>query len=117
MTVDLYTSHADMLEWFQLKFPELWKTMGECTHHFDDQHLNPYHLEGTVQNHTMMVFLNSQHFSIENHHVKWSTLLHDIGKPMAREVVEKHVDFGELSDEEVYEKYKHLVDDFVDKEG
>jgi len=36
-----------------------------------------------------MVFKNSEHFSPHNPYVKWSTILHDTGKPMAREVVEE----------------------------
>mgnify|MGYP002640157623 CR=1 FL=1 len=86
--VSIDSSINDMLEWFQLEFPELWKEMGESTHHYSKTKVNPYHLEGSVQNHTLMVCLQARNFSPKNDLVRWSTLLHDIGKPLAREVVE-----------------------------
>ena len=86
--ITLETPHSQILKWFQLEFPELTKSMNECTHHFDEEHVNPYHLEGTIWAHTCLVFKNSQIFSPERHHVKWSSLLHDIGKPTACERLE-----------------------------
>jgi len=88
MSISLETSHSQILKWFQLEFPELTKSMNECTHHFDEEHVNPYHLEGTIWAHSMLVYKNSEIFSPNRHHVKWSALLHDIGKPLACERVE-----------------------------
>lgn len=115
MTLNI--KHSDLIKWFQLTFPQLVKDMKNADHHYDEENLNPYHLEGDVWTHTNMVFKNSEIFSTDNDYVKWSTLLHDIGKFLAMETVEKHVDFGDLTDEEVYEKYKYLVDKFIEKEN
>jgi putative nucleotidyltransferase with HDIG domain len=87
--IDLKTKHSDLIAWFQISFPDLVQSMKDANHHFDDQHLNPYHLEGDVWTHTNMVFKNSDHFSQDNDYVKWSSILHDIGKPRSREVVEE----------------------------
>jgi len=48
--------------------------------------LNPYHLEGDVFTHTMMVCLMARQVAPNNDVVRWSSLLHDIGKPGARRV-------------------------------
>ena len=42
---------------FQLDYPELVKLMKESNHHFSEGNLNPYHLEGDIWCHTMMVCL------------------------------------------------------------
>jgi predicted kinase len=87
--ITLETTHSDLVKWFQLEFPELVQSMKDASHHYDDQNLNPYHLEGDVWTHTNMVYQNSLHFSPSNPWVKFSTLFHDIGKPTAREVVDE----------------------------
>lgn len=81
-------SHFEVLKWFQLNYPDLVQSMRDSDHHFDGENLNPYHMENCVWSHTMLVFKNSQFFSKGNHYVKWSSLLHDIGKVGAREEVE-----------------------------
>jgi hypothetical protein len=87
--INLETKHSDLISWLQLEFPELVQSMRDACHHYDENNLNPYHLEGDVWTHTNMVFKNSEHFSPFNHYVKWSTMLHDGGKPLSREVVEE----------------------------
>lgn len=84
----LNAKHSDLIKWFQLTFPQLVKDMKNADHHYDEENLNPYHIEGDVWTHTNMVFKNSEIFSTGNDYVKWSTLLHDIGKPIAREVLD-----------------------------
>lgn len=86
--ITLHTPHSQILKWFQLEFKALWKSMEDCTHHFDEDHINPYHVEGKISSHTMLVFKLSQVFSPDRLHVKWSTLLHDCGKPAACEILE-----------------------------
>jgi predicted kinase len=85
--MNLETKHSDLISWLQLEFPELVQSMKDADHHYDAENLNPYHLEGDVWTHTNMVFKNSEHFSPDNNYVKWSTMLHDVGKPLAREEV------------------------------
>lgn len=113
----LDTKHFEIVKWFQLNFPELTKDMHDCSHHYDEDNLNAYHLEGDIFTHTMMVYKIAELLSNDNDLVKWSTLLHDIGKPRSMEIVEKHVEFDGLSDEGIYEKYQYLVDDFIEKEN
>lgn len=86
MTVGLKSNTNELVHWFQTEFPDLAKSMRDSTHHYDEQLLNPYHLEGDVFTHTMMVCLQATNIAPNNDHVRWSSLLHDIGKPGARKV-------------------------------
>ena len=61
--------------------------MKESSHHYDLENLNPYHLEGDVFTHTMMVV--NQVPDSASQEVLIAALLHDIGKPMARETKEE----------------------------
>lgn len=75
--------------WLQTEFPELWADMDESNHNFSPTALNPYHLEGRVSTHTLMVAKIAQMYN-EDEIVQWAALLHDIGKPLARvEIPEK----------------------------
>jgi len=84
----------ELLSWFQTNYPHLQKALQECTHHFDNQNLNPYHIEGDCWSHTLLVckVAELREYDIV---VKVSALLHDIGKPKARRVNSKnnHVRF------------------------
>lgn len=81
--------HNHQVAWFQRTFPELAASMRQSSHHYNDQHLNPYHLEGDVLCHTMMVCLQASKIAPTNTAVKWAALLHDTGKPLARAVNEE----------------------------
>lgn len=85
--IGLETSHNRILVWFLKTFPELSQSMKECSHFYDDTHINPYHVEDGIFCHSLMVFKNSQIFCTDNNHVKYSSLFHDLGKPIAREEV------------------------------
>ena len=87
--IDLTTPKDQLIEWFQMEFPELVQSMKDCSHHYDDQNLNAYHLESDIFTHTMMVYKQAENFSPNNKFVKFSALLHDIGKPMSMEIVEE----------------------------
>ena len=113
--INLKTTHSQLIKWFQLEFPELVQTMKDCSHHYDAEHINAYHLEGDIWTHTCLVFKNSQVFSPENDYIKFSTLFHDIGKILAVETVEIPISFENLTDEEIYYKYKDLIDEFIEK--
>lgn len=73
---------GQLIKWFQLNFPDMVKAMKESDHHFDEKNINPYHIEGDVFTHTMMVCKQAEN---ENFRVQVAALLHDVGKPMCRE--------------------------------
>jgi len=88
-TINLHSDHNTILVWFLKTFPELTKSMKNCSHNFDEiDGINPYHTCGDIFTHTMMVFKNSQIFSVDNPYTIWSAILHDIGKPLASERIE-----------------------------
>lgn len=78
---------SELVTWIQLKYPKLVKAMKECSHHLDEKNLNPHHLEGDVWTHTLMVLNQVPESASEV--VKIAALLHDIGKPMVREISDK----------------------------
>lgn len=72
-----------LVSWIQKEYPQIVKAMQESTHHYGEQHLNPYHLEGSVWGHVLMVAKQAEK---GNQLVKIAALLHDIGKPACRTV-------------------------------
>jgi predicted kinase len=46
----------DLLKHFQEWNPELVKMMQNCSHHFNSEHLSPWHLEDTVWTHTILMY-------------------------------------------------------------
>lgn len=80
-------SDYEILELFMKNNPQLVQEMIESDHNYSQTDLNPHHLEGSVWSHTMMVYNQAKPHSLA---VKIASLLHDIGKPACREVVEKN---------------------------
>ncbi len=78
----------NLLEWFQMEYPDLVQRMKNCSHHYDNQTLNPFHLEGDVFSHTLMVHLLAIRNYPDNIVLHLATLLHDIGKPDVRTIKE-----------------------------
>jgi len=77
-------SMTELVSWFQTEFVELSDAMKNSDHASAPGEVNAYHVEGTVWAHTMMVC----HEARFDHKVnKIAALLHDVGKPLAREVI------------------------------
>lgn len=103
----------DLIEWFQLNYPEIKRDMQRCQHNFNDRDINPYHIEGDCWTHTMMVCKIAE-IKEYNRAVKLSALLHDIGKPKSRRVNPKnnHVQF--FGHEKISAKMaKPIVDNLI----
>ena len=75
---------SELVNWFQIEFAELALDMKLSNHNAVNNEPNPYHLEDNVWTHTMMVCLRAQD---GNNVVKLTALLHDVGKPYARDVI------------------------------
>lgn len=48
--------YIELLQYFQEWNPEIVDMMRNCSHHFDSNNLNPYHLCGDVWTHTMLMY-------------------------------------------------------------
>lgn len=77
-------SMTELVNWFQTEFIDLARAMKDSDHASEDGQPNAYHVEGTVWAHTMMVCSQARY---DNTVVKLCALLHDVGKPTAREVI------------------------------
>jgi len=105
-----------LLNWFQTTYPHLKQALLECHHNFDNTDTNPYHIEGDCWSHTMMVCKIAQLHGYDKV-VQVSALLHDIGKPNARQInpLNNHVQF--FGHEEISAKMAEpLVADLVKRE-
>jgi len=69
----------EILTWFNNNYQDLINEMKNCSHNLSDLELSPYHGEGSVWTHTMMVYSHlTPEASIE---LRLAAILHDIGKP------------------------------------
>lgn len=62
--------YIKLLQSFQEWNPELVEKMRNCSHHFDSDNLHPYHTEGDVWTHTMMMYndlLSNYHQMVDDH--------------------------------------------------
>ncbi|CAA6804260.1 MAG: Unknown protein [uncultured Sulfurovum sp.] len=84
----------ELLQWFQITYPELKRSLLECNHNFDENDTNPYHVEGDCWSHTMMVCKIAELHGYDKV-VQVAALLHDIGKPPSRNInmENNHVQF------------------------
>lgn len=79
-------SMAELVNYIQINFTELCNSMKASNHAAQDNEPNPYHLEDDVWGHTMMVSLQAQNDNACKVN-KLAAILHDTGKPLAREVI------------------------------
>jgi len=73
----------ELIHWFQVEFSELADAMKNSDHAVTGDEPNPYHIEGDVFCHTMLVCQRAEIMDVPKIN-KICALLHDIGKPMAR---------------------------------
>lgn len=78
----------DIIIWFIDNYPNKFKVM-KLTDHSTDIHNNPYHMEGSVWTHTMMVMTYLSKYSSHKDYklLLFCALLHDIGKPECQELL------------------------------
>jgi putative nucleotidyltransferase with HDIG domain len=83
-----------LIEWFTHNYPHIKSDMRQCTHTDTISEINPYHIEDDCWSHTMLVCKIAEIARCDRD-VLVAALLHDIGKPTAREVnpFNKHVRF------------------------
>lgn len=74
----------ELLESFYLYDSDLYDAIYFCSHNYNDENLNPWHLEGSVLNHTILVMKEAEKFKDEK--LLYAALLHDIGKVFTRKV-------------------------------
>ena len=105
-----------LVEWFQLNFPKHHQALIQCNHNFDQEDLNPYHLESDCWSHTMLVCKVAE-LSGYDKVVQVSALLHDIGKPESRKVNPRndHVQF--FGHEEISASMSESVLKQMEEEG
>jgi len=104
-------------EYFIDNYIEIFRRMKDCDHGNGDS-LNPYHLEGSVWNHTQMVLdaLDAE----TNSTLLLAALLHDVGKPFVRVVEGDRVWFsghtgrGTMEVIDIVKDVKANLDDFSD---
>lgn len=76
----------ELVAWFQVNFPLLANDMKASNHNAAADEPNPYHIEDTIWTHAMMVCLRAENEG-SNKIVKIAALLHDTGKPEARDLI------------------------------
>ena len=77
-----------LIEWFSKKYSDIKWDMQRCHHSFAKGEVNPYHIEDDCWSHTMLVCKVCE-LKGYSRVVQVACLLHDIGKPKAREVKHK----------------------------
>lgn len=69
----------EVVQWFKRNYPEIISKMKEISHDLSHEEQSPYHSEGDIYTHTLMVYNNIED---ENDiELELAALLHDIGKP------------------------------------
>ncbi len=70
-----------MVEKFIKLFPEHYEKMNEVRHGYENSGYNPFHMEGSIWAHSMMVLNQAMTRYPDSEVMHLSALLHDLGKP------------------------------------
>jgi predicted kinase len=87
MTLSTQHQSAHWVQWLMQSHPNLVVAMQQSNHHYSPEHLNPWHLEGDVWTHSLLVLQAYAHSDQPDVCVGLTALLHDIGKPQAARVL------------------------------
>lgn len=78
---------SELVNWFMINFTELCEDMQNSTHSVNTNEPNPYHTgDDQIWTHTMMVCMRAE-MENSNKITLVSALLHDIGKPLSKEII------------------------------
>jgi len=80
---------SEILKKFILQNPDIVHRMRCCDHSYDGNHLNPFHLEGDVWSHTLMVLKGIEcngHHNVIDYGSVISAIFHDVGKVYTRNI-------------------------------
>lgn len=113
--------NKQILEWFEKNYKHLQEKMKKSEHAYDNENPNPYHLEGNVWVHTMMVYKEANILTTKVE-ILLAALLHDVGKPDSREVLHdtkrvrffSHENISTVLSIDILLKYKATVDENID---
>lgn len=78
---------ASWIQWLVQEHSELVQAMRKLSHHYSPSHLSPWHLEGDVWSHSLLVAQAYVQRNQLDSCVGLCALLHDIGKPVAAKVL------------------------------
>jgi len=84
-----------LVTWFVKNYPENYNLMNKTFHEFSTDNMSPWHGEGSVWTHTMMVMTYIEYLNINQFDkdiLLTTGLLHDIGKPYAIEFIPSNGD-------------------------
>jgi len=100
-----YNVEMNMVEWLQTHYMDLVISMQRSSHHSDSlKSLNPYHLEGDVWSHTLLVLEKAKERGYDEA-TQFALLCHDIMKPACRR---DNGDRTSFKGHEIYSAYKSL---------
>lgn len=66
----------DILNWFVKNYPLIYQKMKDCSHTHSNGSINPFHQEGTIETHSLLVLDLANN---DPNHI-FAAILHDIGK-------------------------------------
>lgn len=79
---------TELIRWFNARCPGFVKAMKQTDHGLDSNNLNPFHLEGGIFTHSMMVLKEVDRLDFliprDKYLLSIVALCHDIGKPLTR---------------------------------
>jgi len=101
-----------LIEWFSKKYANIKWDMQRCHHSFAKGEVNPYHIEDDCWSHTMLVCKVCE-LKGYSRVVQAACLLHDIGKPKAREIKYKTYVYFKGHEEISAQMAKPILQDMV----